>query len=125
MSGVLAGERAAIAAAIVGDYDKTTHVPDRLVPPAAFVVAGDPYLEHRETDPFGSHTATFEVWLISANGTNETVTGAIDAEIELQVEALAGVGFAVEGVSKPFLYQVQNGQFLSVIITVSSNVTIP
>lgn len=125
MSGILAGERATIVAALTGDYEKHPYVPDRLVPPAAIVAPGDPYLEHRDTDTFGTHTASFEVWLVQRTGSNETVTTALDDEIEAQVEALTGAGFAVERVSEPFMYQVQNAQYLTVILYVTSNVTIP
>lgn len=120
----LGDERQAILDALVGDYTRFAFVPDRLVPPAAIVTPSDPYLERRDTDPFGTLTASFEVWLVQANATNETVTAALDAEIETQAQALKAVGFAVERVSEPFMYAVQNGQFLTSIIYVTTGVTL-
>lgn len=119
---VLGDDRAAIAAALTWD---TVHqyVPERLVPPAAVIVPGDPYLEHRETDPFGQMTVNWEVWLVRGSETNETATSQLDTEIEQQIEALRANGFGVERVSEPFTYAVQNGNYLATIIHATSGAT--
>lgn len=119
----LGTERATIAASLVGDYERHTHVPDRLIPPAAIITPADPYLERRADNPFGQLTAAWEVWIVRSAGANDLVTSELDDEIERQVAALTAEGFAVERVSEPFMYAVQGANFLTSIIYVTTGVT--
>ena len=120
---VLGTERDAIADALVGNWTRHTFVPDRVVPPAAIITPAEPYLEHRDTDPFGTLTVQFEVWLVAAQGTNAVVTDHLDTEIERQIDALTVAGFSVERVGEPFMYAVQGANYLTVVLTVTTGVT--
>ena len=129
---VLGEERAAIAAALdladhgAGIEIRTVHqyVPDRLIPPAAIITPADPYLERRQTDPFGTLTASWEVWLVQGAGSNETETAGLDAAIEANADALTAAGFTVERVSEPFMFAVQGANFLTTVLTVATGVTL-
>lgn len=129
---VLSEDRAAIAEAVdlasrgVSATPRVVHqfVPDRLIPPAAIITPSDPYLERRTTDPFGTLTASWEIWLVQGAGANETVTTELDDAIEAHAEALTGAGFALERVSEPFMYAVGNSNFLASVLYVTTGVTL-
>jgi len=120
---MLGDERAAIAAALTGRENVFTFVPGRLVPPAAVVTPADPSIERRDGDTFGHATAGWEVWLIQATGPNDQATAQLDTDIEGACEQLTAAGFAVEQVSEPFMYQIQNANYLTAIVHVTTGVT--
>lgn len=120
---VLTEAREDIAAALAGADPVHTFVPDRIVPPAVLVVPGSPYLA-QEAQPIGSLTARFDVWMVMGAGTNETVTTALDEQIENRADALSAAGFGVEEIGQPFLWTVQGAQLLTVTITVTTPVTL-
>lgn len=96
------------------------HLPERLVPPLAIVAAGSPYLENGQT--FGSYTARFTVILVCAQGTNATVTKALDADVTRCVVALDDSDFGLERVDQPTMLQHGNGNYLSTSLDVRFDV---
>lgn len=123
---VLGDERTAIKDAVQSarpGLEVDTFMPDRLVPPRAFIAPSDPYLERRDTDTFGHVTAAWEVWIVEKAGTNEKTTTTLDADIEKVCQALSAAGFAVERVDEPFMYPVQNANYLATVVHVTTGVT--
>lgn len=120
---VLTDARQEIATVLAGTDPVHVFIPDRITPPAVLVTPGTPYLA-QENQPIGTLTGRFDVWLVTGAGTNETVTEALDAAIEARADALHAAGFGVEEIGQPFLYTVQGAQFLTAIITVTTDVTL-
>ena len=125
---VFSDDRAAIAEALeaftadgVTVYD---HLPSRAVPPCAMVLVGAPMLERLPTDPIGSATARYEVWLAARAAANETATDEIESMTERAVEMLRAAGFDFERVEQPFSADFNGTRTLATSVHVTSGVSL-
>jgi len=98
-----------------------THIPGRLALPAAFVMAGSPYIEQGQT--FGEKLVRFQVVLATQTGDNQSETSALDELIEAAQAALEVDEWVVELVSAPYAQSSNNAEFLATEITVTTLVT--
>lgn len=99
------------------------HLPSKLVPPAAVVMSGGPYLEAGET--FGSWTLRFDVLVVTDNrGTNDVVTGQLDVMLMTALTAMHESGWVVESIDEPRMLGIQNASYLHTTITVSTTITL-
>ncbi|MCD5345053.1 hypothetical protein [Agromyces sp. S2-1-8] len=122
---VLHDERAAIVAAVTAAGTPAhDHLPGRLVPPCALVIAGSPYIEHRPDDPVGTYTARFDVQLVERAAANDVATKSLDDRIEAVAEALIAAGFGLDSVDEPFVYKTQNAALLAAIVTVTTSINL-
>lgn len=106
-----------LAATSVQTFD---YLPERFTPAAFLVLPGSPYITSGER--FGSHEANFDVWLVGPSGDNKKVTDFLDQTIQAGIGLMLQEGWTVNEVQEPFLYQMQNGNYLSVVISVSTSV---
>lgn len=100
-----------------------SHLPGRVVPPCAVVIPGSPYIERRDGDPFGSAHAQWEAWIITGSAENDVETTSLDDMLTSAMAALSSEGFLIEQVGEPFIYQVQNANFLAATILTSTGVS--
>lgn len=123
---VFSDDRAAIAAALTdlpADVAVHDHVPGRAIPPCVLVVTGDPLLERRDGDPYGSGTASYEVLPVVRPGANDKTTDDLETLVEQCLDLLTTAGIPVETVEKPFLEEVNGVQLLTTSIHVTTSVT--
>jgi hypothetical protein len=97
-------------------------MPDRIVPPAAVVLPGSPYLTASGT--FGTFTAQLSVVLITDAKVNSTATTALDDLIENAVVALVNAGVSVSEVSEPWQLSSANASYLAVTLTTTQAVAL-
>lgn len=122
MTGPISDDRAAIIAALPASAGTGyVYVPDRIYPPAALALSAG--MDRKPSDPVGSWTGAYDVWLIMSPGPNETVTDRLDTVLWDAICALHREGFVVDGFDPPFTYQVQNQALLAVIIHTQSGLT--
>lgn len=107
----------------IGDLTVYTHVPGRMSLPAAFIMAGSPYIEQAET--FGARLVRFGVVLAVQGGSNLSETTDLDTRIEQAQAALEADGWLIEQVSQPYAMQFNNADGLVSEITVTTHVTFP
>lgn len=98
------------------------HLPGRLVPPAALILPGAPYLE--PADQFGQTRLRFEVLLVVATGENSTQTKDLDALIVKATAAVVADGWTFGSVAKPGMLASGGGAYLSTSINLSTLVTL-
>jgi hypothetical protein len=103
------------------DLNTYTHIPGRLALPAAFVMAGSPYIEQGQT--FGERLVRFQVVLATQTADNQSETSALDELIEGAQAALVAEEWVVELVSQPYAQTANNAEFLATEITVTTLVT--
>lgn len=96
------------------------HVPERFQGPTAFALPGAPYIEQGEK--FNEHEANFAIHLVAGTGSNAVVTNWLDNALSSVIPALIEAGWFVQGVDEPFMYQVANANYLSVIVRVSTDI---
>ncbi len=99
-----------------------THLPGKATPPSCIVMAGSPYVETGQT--FGEHLVRLEAWVSTQKGDNESEAMSVDALTEQAITALMRDGWVIESVSQPFSFEINNGQFLTTAITVTTPVTL-
>lgn len=97
--------------------DAHAFMPGRLVPPAAVVLPGSPYLDHGTT--FGRFTMGLEVVVVAPGKVNETASNTLDGLIADTVVALVNGGISVSEVSEPWSLSVSNAEYLAATITTS------
>lgn len=92
-------------------------MPGRLVPPAAIVLPGSPYLSSGDT--FGTFTMGLEVVVVASGKVNETASNTLDDLIVATVVGLVNAGISVSEVSDPWSLSVSNAEHLAATITTS------
>lgn len=97
------------------------HVPGRMNLPAAFIMAGSPYIEQGET--FGSRLVRFIVVLAEHTASNLEETEALDDRIEHAQKLLEADGWLIEQVAQPTVMQFNNTDGLVAEITISTPIT--
>lgn len=124
---VFSSDRAAIAAALtdapttgVQVYD---HVPGRAVAPCAMVLAGSPMVSREESDPFGSATAHYEVWVVAGTATNAPSTESIEDLVEWAGDRLTAESFTVDTVDQPFYAELNGTRYLASTIHITTPIT--
>lgn len=100
------------------------HVPARVQLPAAFVMAGAPYVEQGQT--FGSSVVRFAVVLLTHPGMNEDETDRLDERIETVTSRLLDAGWTVERVERPEIQDLNGAEVLATALSVAAGgVTFP
>lgn len=100
------------------------HVPARVQLPAAFVMAGAPYIEQGQT--FGSSMVRFGVVLLTQPSMNAGETDQLDERIELVQRRLLDGGWAVERVERPEIQDLNGAEVLATSLSVAADgVTFP
>lgn len=92
-----------------------TFMPERLVPPAALILFGNPMLEDGET--FGDQILRFNLVLVLQTGTNETMTTDLIATVEDVVFGLIEDDYTVENVGQPYTLAANNANYLAVNVS--------
>lgn len=92
-------------------------MPGRLVPPAAVVLPGSPYLSSGGT--FGTFVMGLEVVVVAPGKVNETASSTLDELIVNTVAQLVNAGLSVSEVSEPWSLSVSNAEYLAATITTS------
>ncbi|MGK0715143.1 hypothetical protein ACR5KS_03610 [Leucobacter sp. W1153] len=95
-------------------------MPGRLVPPAAIVLPGSPYLSSGDT--FGTFRMGLEVVVVAAGKVNETASNTLDGLIVDTVVELVNAGISVSEVSDPWSLTVSNAEYLAATITTTQPV---
>ncbi|MFF0911995.1 minor tail protein [Exiguobacterium phage phiExGM16] len=120
---VLSNLRGELADELAGDITVYEHVPARAALPAAFVMAGSPYIEQGAT--FGERLVRFSVVLLSSPGPNSIETVELDERIETVQRRLLAADWLVESVSQPQLQDLNGAEVLAVELAVSTLATFP
>ncbi len=93
------------------------YVPPNITPPCAVIFPANEYIASGET--VGEYRIGYDVRIFAQNLTNEHVTGVMDQYIEDALIAVDGaVGFYLESIGAPEMYQENNSSFLGVQFTV-------
>lgn len=95
------------------------HVPGRVQLPAAFVMAGAPYIEQGQT--FGSATVRFAVVLLTQPALNSVETDLLDERIETVQQQLQDAGWLVERVDQPQLQELNGQELLAVQLAIATD----
>lgn len=96
------------------------HMPERLVPPTAIVVAGSPWVE--DGDTYGSFVVRYTVLLVCSQAPNAVVTDELDSALTAALVALDGGSWATERVDTPVMLSHANAHYLSVSVDVARTV---
>lgn len=121
---VLGDLRRELADDVAGDpADLTTydHVPGRVQLPAAFVMAGSPYLEQGET--FGSSLVRFQAVLLTTPSLNSETTDELDELIEKISSRVTGAGWLVERIQQPAIFDLSGSDVLGVRFDIAAETT--
>ncbi|AXC38248.1 minor tail protein [Microbacterium phage PoRanda] len=100
------------------------HVPARVQLPAAFVMAGAPYVEADQT--FGSSIVRFGVVLLTQPSMNADETDQLDERIESVQRRLLSAGWLVERIERPEIQDLNGAEVLATALSVAAGgVTFP
>ncbi|QLF83167.1 minor tail protein [Microbacterium phage Bri160] len=100
------------------------HVPARVQLPAAFVMAGAPYVEADQT--FGSSIVRFGVVLLTQPSMNADETDRLDERIETVQRRLLSAGWLVERIERPEIQDLNGAEVLATALSVAAGgVTFP
>jgi len=100
------------------------HVPARAQLPAAFVMAGAPYVEADQT--FGSSIVRFGVVLLTQPSMNADETDQLDERIESVQRRLLSAGWLVERIERPEIQDLNGAEVLATALSVAATgVTFP
>ncbi|WKW85144.1 tail terminator [Microbacterium phage KillerTomato] len=100
------------------------HVPARVQLPAAFVMAGAPYVEADQT--FGSSIVRFGVVLLTQPSMNADETDQLDERIETVQRRLLSAGWLVERIERPEIQDLNGAEVLATALSVAAGgVTFP
>jgi hypothetical protein len=119
-------DAASILSTALAPFGVTVHPtwPDNsVVAPAAIVIPGSPYIEHRDGNTFGQLTVNLRVVLIAPKSANSVQTELLDDLIEFALDALHQ-DFTVEQVEQPGSMTVGNSTYLATFIRISSPITL-
>lgn len=100
----------------VESIDTHTFMPERLVPPAAVIMFGNPMLADGEV--FGDQLVTFEIILCPMTATNETMTIDLITMVENVVAGLIEDGYSIRQVGQPYMLAANNANYLAANVTV-------
>lgn len=124
MSSVLVELRRELADVIAGDPVELTaydHVPARVQLPAAFVIAGTPYVEQGDT--FGSSIVRHGVVLLTQPSLSADETDQLDERIESVQRRLLNAGYVVERVERPEIQDLNGAEVLATALAVACSAT--
>lgn len=110
------------ATLVAAGLNALDHLPGRVVPPAAIILPGSPYLE--PADQFGQTRLRFEALLVASTGENSTQTKELDELIATATAAVVEDGWTLGQVAKPGMLASGNAAYLSTSITVSTLITL-
>lgn len=96
------------------------YVPERVSPPIAIIKAGAPYVEQGQT--FTEFQVRLDVRIVAGTATNEVATSALDQLISDAIIALGD--WTIELVSEPEMLLVNNAQYLSARLSITTNIQI-
>ena len=121
---VLGDLRRELADEIAGQPAELTvydHVPARVQLPAAFIMAGQPYVEQGQT--FGSSTVRFGVVLLTQPSLNADETDQLDERIESVQRRLLTAGYTVERVERPEIQHLNGADLQATVLSVACDAT--
>lgn len=121
---VIEATRAALAATVATATSLTVrpYLPERLTPPAGFVIPGGPYLEPGIA--FGGFLIRFECHLAFKAVNNESASNRVDTTVEDAIVGVINAGWAVESVSEPFEVTLGGTAFLVVQLQVTREIAL-
>lgn len=99
------------------------HVPGRVQLPAAFIMAGAPYVEHGQT--FDSSTVRFQAVLLTHPSLNSETTDQLDELIENVSRRLTIEGWLIEQIQQPKILDLSGSDVLAVAINVAAVASFP
>lgn len=99
------------------------HVPASVQLPAAFVMAGAPYIEAGQT--FGTRHVRLQLVLLTHPASNSGETDWLDEQIEAVQKRLTDEEWTVERVEQPQLQELSGSEVLATAISVGTDVTFP
>lgn len=123
---VLGDLRRELADDVAGEPVELTtydHVPGRVQLPAAFIMAGRPYVEQGET--FGSSTVRFQAVLLTHPSLNSESTDQLDELIESITRRLTVAGWLIERIEQPQIQDLNGSEVLAVSISVAAMASFP
>ena len=111
--------RTAVAELLEAALDAQAHpfMPDRIVPPAAIVLPGTPYLT--ATGTFGSFALGLDVVLVADSKVSATGATTLDGLIDDAVVALVNGGIGVSEVSEPWQLTAGTATYLAATVSTS------
>lgn len=126
-SSVLGELRRELADDVAGspaDLTVYDHVPARAQLPAAFVMAGGPYIEAGQS--FGEFVVRFDVTLLTTPSLNAQETDQLDERIETTQRRLTAAGWLIERVERPEIQELNGAEVLATALSVAAGgVTFP
>ncbi len=119
----LAGFREELKSIVIGATSTQvfSSFPNAFTPPAILVTPDNPYVTEGET--FEEHRANYQLWVIAPKGDNLTVLEFIETHLENLMPALIANNWSIEQVDGPYLTEVKNSQYLTVVLRVSAPIT--
>ena len=99
------------------------HVPGRVQLPAAFVMAGAPYVEQGQT--FGSSTVRYQAVLLTHPSLNSETTDQLDELLHSVTTRLAVAGWLIELIEQPKILDLSGSDVLAVSINVAAVASFP
>jgi hypothetical protein len=123
---VLGDMRRELADDVAGNPTELTtydHVPGRVQLPAAFVMAGAPYIEQAQN--FGSSTVRFQAVLLTHPSLNSETTDQLDELIQTVSGRLSAADWLIETIDQPRLIDLSGSDVLSVTINVAAVASFP
>ncbi|AVR56157.1 tail terminator [Microbacterium phage Naby] len=114
----LRGELAdVIAGPMPADLTVYDHVPARVQLPAAFVMAGQPYLEAGQS--FGSSIVRYGVVLLTQPSLNADETDQLDRQLMRIQRRLLAAGYVVERIDRPEIQDLNGAEVLATALNVA------
>lgn len=95
----------------------------KILPPSAYVIPDDTYLEVRPGDGFGKTNVAIQVLLVGAKATTEAAAERMDEMIVTAFEVL-NEEFDVTSVAAPRSVVIGNEEFIASVITLEVQITI-
>lgn len=126
MSTPLGDIRRELADLVAGDPVELTtydHVPGRVQLPAAFIMAGAPYLQQGDT--FGSWTVRHQAVLLTHPSLNSETTDQLDELLDSVRRRLTADDWLIEQIEQPKILDLSGSEVLAVAINVAAQVTFP
>lgn len=123
---VLGDLRRELADVVAGDPVELTtydHVPGRVQLPAAFIMAGRPYVEQGQT--FDSSNVRFQAVLLTHPSLNSETTDKLDELIENVSRRLTIDGWQIEQIEQPKILDLSGSDVLAVAINVAAVASFP
>ena len=94
-------------------------VPERIAPPAVFVLPRTPYVQGVEGGAMCDYAVNLRVVMIGPRGTNEAVASELDDTIELVCSVIYALELELEAVQEPVEIELNGTAYLGSVALVS------